>query len=125
MDHLKCNQLFFDSYTTLTPWMAKKMRLPDTCGVHNLHGMPGVLAGIVSAIMAALATEDLYHDTLYEHYKAMAPKNISENHNFVAPPGEGRTAGQQAGYQLIALGVTLVIAIVGGLITGNRDYIQK
>jgi ammonium transporter Rh len=34
-------------------------------------------------------------------------------------PGLGRTAAQQASYQIAALGVTLVVAIVGGLITGE------
>lgn len=34
------------------------------------------------------------------------------------PPGEGRSAGLQAGYQLIALAVSFIIAIIGGLITG-------
>ena len=33
-------------------------------------------------------------------------------------PEEGFTAGKQAGNQLAALGVTLVIALVGGAITG-------
>ena len=34
--------------------------------------------------------------------------------------GYGRTPEQQAGYQLMAIGLTLVIAIVGGLLTGEN-----
>lgn len=34
-------------------------------------------------------------------------------------PAVGRTAGEQAGFQLIALAVTLALAIVGGIVTGN------
>jgi ammonium transporter Rh len=37
----------------LTPYLEKKLNLYDTCGVHNLHGMPGLLGGIISAIVAA------------------------------------------------------------------------
>ena len=36
----------------------------------------------------------------------------------MAPPTGGRTAGAQAGYQAAAIGITLVMAIVGGLFTG-------
>lgn len=32
----------------------------DTCGVHNLHGMPGVFAGIVGAIASAFASTEFY-----------------------------------------------------------------
>lgn len=36
----------------------------DTCGIHNLHGMPGVLAGIAGSIAAATATEVYtYHNS--------------------------------------------------------------
>ena len=30
--------------------------MQDTCGVHNLHGTPGVLSAIVSAVAAGIAT---------------------------------------------------------------------
>ena len=40
--------------------MASKLKIHDTCGVNNLHGMPGILAGVIGAIVSALATEDDY-----------------------------------------------------------------
>ena len=36
--------------------LLEKLRIQDTCGVHNLHGMPGVFAGVGSFIAAALAS---------------------------------------------------------------------
>jgi hypothetical protein len=38
-------------YVYLSPWLASKAGLFDTCGVHNLHGMPGVISAICSAII--------------------------------------------------------------------------
>ena len=43
----------------LTP-LLKKIYLHDTCGVNNLHGMPGLLSGIAGAIVAGLATRSDY-----------------------------------------------------------------
>jgi ammonium transporter Rh len=37
----------------LTPLLEHKIKLHDTCGVHNLHGIPGVLGGIFGAIIVA------------------------------------------------------------------------
>lgn len=42
------------------PILESKLKIQDTCGVHNLHGMPGVLGAIVGAVTAALATADVY-----------------------------------------------------------------
>ena len=42
-------------FLKLGPFLLKKINLHDTCGVHNLHGMPGVLGAIIGAISASLA----------------------------------------------------------------------
>ena len=35
------------------PALANAINIHDTCGVHNLHGMPAVLAAIASVITCA------------------------------------------------------------------------
>ena len=42
-------------YKYLMPYLDRTIGLKDTCGVHNLHGMPGILAAIVSAIVVAVS----------------------------------------------------------------------
>ncbi|GBL73139.1 Ammonium transporter Rh type B [Araneus ventricosus] len=54
-------------YRVATPYLAKHMKIHDTCGVNNLHGMPGILAGLVSAIVAAMASEENYGYRRYYH----------------------------------------------------------
>lgn len=44
--------------------------------------------------------------------------------NYGISAGLNRTAGQQAAYQLLALVITLGIAIVSGLVTGNRFFLD-
>lgn len=111
------------SFSCLQPFLLRNLKLHDTCGVHNLHGMPGVLAGIVGAVLAGIASESQYGLSLYQQFPARAPaENSSQTHDnpglSLLIPGDGRSAGDQAGFQLLALGVTLVIAVAGGLITG-------
>ncbi|NXJ13793.1 RHAG protein, partial [Odontophorus gujanensis] len=72
----------------LTPVLASKLRIQDTCGVHNLHGLPGILGGIAGIIVTAVRPET---------------KN-----------GVQLTAGKQAA----ALGSTIGIALLGGALTG-------
>ncbi|KAF0885307.1 RHAG protein, partial [Crocuta crocuta] len=38
----------------LTPFFTTKLRIHDTCGVHNLHGLPGVVAGLASIVAIAM-----------------------------------------------------------------------
>uniref|UniRef100_A0A8C5NLB8 Ammonium transporter Rh type A n=1 Tax=Junco hyemalis TaxID=40217 RepID=A0A8C5NLB8_JUNHY len=72
----------------LTPVMASKLRIQDTCGVHNLHGLPGILGGIAGIVVTAIKTE-------------------TRNGHVLTPV-----------MQAAALGSTLAIAIVGGALTG-------
>ena len=34
-------------FAFLTPLLERSIGLGDTCGVHNLHGIPGILGGLV------------------------------------------------------------------------------
>lgn len=38
-------------YVYVQPWLQAKINLADTCGVHNLHGMPGLMGGLVAIIV--------------------------------------------------------------------------
>ncbi|NXG23181.1 RHAG protein, partial [Grallaria varia] len=74
----------------LTPLLASKLNIQDTCGVHNLHGLPGILGGITGIVVTAI--EDMRRS--------------------------GDLLTQTPGQQAAALGSTLGIALVGGALTG-------
>lgn len=94
----------------LTGFLNNKLKLHDTCGVNNLHGMPGLMSGIASIIVAAVATREGYGgDRLYVFYPSRKP---------VADGGMGRSASEQALFQLAALAMTFVFAIVTGTLVG-------
>jgi ammonium transporter Rh len=94
-------------FAKLTPVLAS-WGISDTCGVNNLHGMPGIFAGIVSSIAAAVASDELYGG-----YAGAAATLFPK----MAAP-ELRTASAQGGVQILSLLITLGMAIVGGYITG-------
>lgn len=50
----------YDCFSHSQPFLEKYLKLQDTCGVHNLHALPGMLGGFVGAIVAAAATESVY-----------------------------------------------------------------
>jgi ammonium transporter Rh len=87
----------------LGPLLKSKLGIHDTCGVNNLHGIPGVMGGLIGAITAGTATASVYGDAVTNIFPAMA---------------NGRTAGEQAGFQLAALVTSIGISVAGGLITG-------
>ncbi|KAL3319853.1 hypothetical protein Ciccas_001467 [Cichlidogyrus casuarinus] len=60
-------------YKYVSPRMNKLSH--DTCGVHNLHGMPAVLAGVVGAVFAFMATEEQYGK---DSFKAVFPRPTDE-----------------------------------------------
>jgi ammonium transporter Rh len=106
-------------YIHISPWMARKWGLDDTCGVHNLHGLPGIIGGIGGAISAATADSNAYGQDIGYVFAARAPKSLSQEEKIAGlEPGEGRSAQEQAYFQLAALACTLIFAILGGAITG-------
>ncbi|KAJ1372702.1 hypothetical protein KIN20_034925 [Parelaphostrongylus tenuis] len=92
----------------VSPKLEKRFKLFDTCGVHNLHGIPGILAGIFSIVFALGYEPESYGKTLYHIYPY-----------FEGGPMQGdRNRETQALYQLAGMGTALASAVVGGLITG-------
>ncbi|CAC5358936.1 SLC42A [Mytilus coruscus] len=112
-------------FRLVTPYLSYKVRLHDTCGVHNLHGMPGVLAGIASAVLASLSSYEKWGESLFVIFHGRAPAFNSpeykhyHNTNSTWEPGLSRSGVEQGGYQMVALIITLAIALVGGTITGQ------
>lgn len=101
-------------FTYGTSFLKKRLKVHDTCGVHNLHALPGIVAAIGGAIAAAMAKEEAYGKDFYAIWPArqtIAATNTTVEHL-------GRTGGAQAGFQIMALIVTIAIAIIGGFITG-------
>nr|CAD7458619.1 unnamed protein product [Timema tahoe] len=116
-------------YRFLQPYLLSLVHLHDTCGVNNLHGIPGVMSGVMGAVVAGLATEKDYNYSLYQQFPArMPPANSSDYWEYAAhlggdvEPGVGRSASGQAGYQLLALCVTFLVAWVSGALTGTRGF---
>lgn len=66
-------------YVVIQPKLQKLLKLVDTCGVHNLHGMPGLLGGIAAIFVV---------------------------------PGAAKP-------QIIGIAFTVVLAFIGGIISGN------
>ncbi|XP_046842700.1 ammonium transporter Rh type B-like isoform X3 [Xenia sp. Carnegie-2017] len=87
-------------YTYVTPFLDEKLHIHDTCGVHNLHGMPAILAGVGGAIAAKVANSENYKNSL---------ESVFQNKD---------DDTKRAGYQISALLITLAISIVSGAITG-------
>ena len=92
-------------FIRINKFLQDKAGLHDTCGVHNLHGLPGVMGGIIGAISASFA------DASFDDAAAIGD-------TFPAIKEDGRTASEQGWYQLATLGITLVISIAGGAFSG-------
>ncbi|CAD7082792.1 unnamed protein product [Hermetia illucens] len=105
-------------YRYLTPLITEKLRIHDTCGVHNLHGMPAIISAIFSAIYACLATKENYKGTLEHIFPAMMNSTLHSNSTEIVLGGYGRTSMQQGGYQLLSIVLTIVVAVIGGAVTG-------
>lgn len=67
--------IYVSTLSALQPWLTSNLRIHDTCGVHNLHGMPAVISAIASAIYASMVTLDDYKSELQDIFPAMVQGN--------------------------------------------------
>jgi len=87
-------------YYFLTP-LLNRLRVHDTCGVHNHHGLPGFISGLGSIIAAGVATDWRYGDSSAKIFTDLSrPRNVL------------------AGIQAAALFTSMFMGIVCGIITG-------
>uniref|UniRef100_A0A3B3ZQR0 Ammonium transporter AmtB-like domain-containing protein n=1 Tax=Periophthalmus magnuspinnatus TaxID=409849 RepID=A0A3B3ZQR0_9GOBI len=118
-----CTACFF-GYKYLTPFMAKRLRIQDQCGIHNLHGLTGIISSTAGICAILLATEETYGPSLYQIFSHRAPPEgdpkLLELQQLIPglKPGLGRTAKEQALFQLAAVFATIAASTVGGLLTG-------
>lgn len=94
-------------FNKLSEFLYHKIGLHDTCGVNNLHGIPGLLGGWISAMV--IASYQTFPG-LNKEYRPLL--NVSPD----------RTFSQQAGIQVACSFISLGIAITTGIITGLVLY---
>ncbi|NXK32815.1 RHAG protein, partial [Piprites chloris] len=77
-------------FRCLTPLLGRKLRLQDQCGIHNLHGLPGILGAAASAVATLVASKE----------------------------ASGSRFSQQALCQAAGLAVAIGASLVAGLLAG-------
>ncbi|XP_026125611.1 solute carrier family 12 member 5-like isoform X2 [Carassius auratus] len=111
-------------YKYLSPFLAHRLRIQDQCGIHNLHGLTGLISSLAGICAILLATEETYGPSLYQTFSHRAPPQgdplLVELQELIPDleAGLGRTAREQALFQVAAVFGTIVVAAVGGLLTG-------
>ena len=94
----------------LTPKLLEWIGLYDTCGIHNLHGIPGLIGGISSGIICAS-----YHFGVDHRIEAQY-----SNHHFLFSTNNGflKQGAIQVGGTLFSFVMGVTFGIIGGLVTG-------
>ncbi|NXA03511.1 RHBG protein, partial [Sapayoa aenigma] len=97
----------------LTPLLGRKLALQDQCGIHNLHGLPGILGATASVMVILVASKD----TSGSHFSEFSPtgSNASE---VVGGQWGGRGVRGQAQCQAAGLAVAISASLLSGLLTG-------
>lgn len=70
-------------YLHLTLFLQERMGLYDTCGVHHLHGMPGIIGGVAGAFSCAFSesafrnkrTNEVPYAMIHNIFPALIEKN--------------------------------------------------
>ncbi|NXP06569.1 RHBGA protein, partial [Thinocorus orbignyianus] len=93
----------------LTPLLVRKLALQDQCGIHNLHGLPGILGAVASAVVVLVAPEDISGS----HFS-----QVSSTEGNAREEAWGQWGYHGAGRQAVCQVVGLVVAIGGSLLAG-------
>ncbi|KAM9859402.1 ammonium transporter Rh type B-like [Aulostomus maculatus] len=118
-----CTACFF-GYKYLSPFLSRHMRIQDQCGIHNLHGLTGLISSTAGICAILLATEEVYGPSMYQIFSHRAPPEgdpkLLELQGLIPglKPGLGRTAEEQALFQVAAVFSTIAASTLGGLLTG-------
>ncbi|NXG52722.1 RHBGB protein, partial [Psilopogon haemacephalus] len=97
----------------LSPLLTRKLLLQDHCGIHNLHGLPGILGALASAAVILVAPKD----TSASSFSQVSPAGVNASEVAVGQWGE-RGAGGQALCQAAGLAVAIGGSLLAGLLTG-------
>ncbi|NXN47616.1 RHBG protein, partial [Rhinoptilus africanus] len=100
-------------FTFLTPFLVRKLALWDQCGIHNLHGLPGILGAAASAVAILVASED----TSVSHFSQVSPAGVNASEASRGQWGD-HGAGRQALCQAAGLAVAMGGSLLAGLLTG-------
>lgn len=101
-----CGIISTFGYLFVTPFLEKYLKLQDTCGIHNLHAVPGMLGGFIGALVAGVASKEVYGE-----------QGLINTFDFVGE-FKDRGAGKQGGYQAAGTCVAIAFGLVGGAIVG-------
>ncbi|XP_059128691.1 ammonium transporter Rh type C [Peromyscus eremicus] len=93
-------------FAYLSPFLESRLRIQDTCGIHNLHGIPGIIGSIVGAVTAAYSSPDVYGEPGIVHTFGFGAYKADE------------TRKMQGSSQIFGLLLTLAMALVGGIVVG-------
>ena len=96
-------------FHNLTPKLLDWIGLYDTCGIHNLHGIPGLLGGIWSAIIVA------FYSTGYD--TTIAAMYGNQHFMFPAAHSFHFQGWLQIAGTLCSLGMSIAFGLIGGLVT--------
>ncbi|NWW48948.1 RHBG protein, partial [Pedionomus torquatus] len=97
----------------LTPLLVRKLALQDQCGIHNLHGMPGILGAVASAVVVLVAPEDISGS----HFSQVSSTEENAREEAWGQRGD-HGVGRQALYQVVGLVVAIGGSLFAGLLTG-------
>lgn len=83
-------------FVFIQPYLVRRIGLHDTCGVHNLHGLPGLFGGILSIIVTRIHRETIYGTPVSAFYPHGTSQHV---------------------YQIYGILITLAFSIASGVVT--------